>query len=195
MCIPQTFLEHHFIFTGVGSGGGGGALLTPHFHFPLELYVYITLTNHYLGFFIYQLIILWTIPINWHRWLLVNNQKKLLLRLRQYQNISINHGFLTFANMQSKSATGPLRSSNVNQPRVTSMPVALLGIRLAEISDTVRKHLGEIISLRWILKHRLNLFVSVPTSGPQLVYQRPWYVLFCLWKSAYKRSLAAYRKE
>ena len=35
----------------------------------------------------------------------------------------------------------------------------------------------------------------VPTSGPQLVYQRPWYVLFCLWKSAYKRSLAAYRKE
>ena len=35
---------------------------------------------------------------------------------------------------------------------------------------------------------------SVPTSGPQLVYQRPWYVLFCLWKSAYKRSLA-YRKE
>ena len=36
---------------------------------------------------------------------------------------------------------------------------------------------------------------SVPTSDPQLVYQRPWYVLFCLWKSAYKRSLAAYRKE
>ena len=36
---------------------------------------------------------------------------------------------------------------------------------------------------------------SVPTSGPQLVYQRPWYVLFCLWKSACKRSLAAYRKE
>ena len=36
---------------------------------------------------------------------------------------------------------------------------------------------------------------SVPTSGPQLVYQRPWYVLFWLWKSAYKRSLAAYRKE
>ena len=36
---------------------------------------------------------------------------------------------------------------------------------------------------------------SVPTSGPQLVYQRPWYVLFCLWKSAYKGSLAAYWKE
>ena len=36
---------------------------------------------------------------------------------------------------------------------------------------------------------------SVPTSGPQLVYQRLWYVLFCLWKSAYKRSLVAYRKE
>ena len=81
--------------TGVESGGGGGGwghvpptfliggggamvclcppLLTPHFYFPLELYVYITLTNNYLAFFIYQLIILWTISINWHRWLLVNN--------------------------------------------------------------------------------------------------------------------------
>ena len=57
--------------------GGGGAqwyvcahpptppLLTPHFHFPLELYVYITLINNYLGFFIYQLIILLTVSINW----------------------------------------------------------------------------------------------------------------------------------
>ena len=48
-------------------------LLTPHLYFPLELYVYITLTNNYLVFFIYQLIILWTMSINWHRWLLVNN--------------------------------------------------------------------------------------------------------------------------
>ena len=39
-------------------------LLTPHFYFPLELYVYITLTNNDLAFFIYQLIILWTISIN-----------------------------------------------------------------------------------------------------------------------------------
>ena len=51
--------------------GGGGSmvclcppLLTSHFYFPLELYVYITLTNNYLTFFIYQLIILWTISIN-----------------------------------------------------------------------------------------------------------------------------------
>ena len=61
---------------GVGKGGtfligGGGAmvclcppLLTPYFYFPLELYVYITQTNNYLTFFIYQLIILWTISIN-----------------------------------------------------------------------------------------------------------------------------------
>ena len=39
-------------------------LLTPHFYFPLELYVYITLTNNNLAFFIYQLIILWTMSIN-----------------------------------------------------------------------------------------------------------------------------------
>ena len=57
--------------------GGGGAmvclcpppppthtLLAMHFYFPLELYVYIALTNNYLTFFIYQLIILWTISIN-----------------------------------------------------------------------------------------------------------------------------------
>ena len=31
--------------------------------------------------------------------------------------------------------------------------------------------------------------LSVPTSGPQLVHQRPWYVLSCLWESAYKRLL------
>ena len=48
-------------------------LLTPHFYFPLELYVYITLTNNNLAFWIYHLIILWTITIKWHRWLLVNN--------------------------------------------------------------------------------------------------------------------------
>ena len=47
--------------------------LTPHFYFPLEWYVYITLTNNYLAFFIYQLITLWTISINWHRRLLLNN--------------------------------------------------------------------------------------------------------------------------
>ena len=48
-------------------------LLTPHYYFPLELYVYITLTNNNLAFLIYQLIILWTITIKWHRWLLLNN--------------------------------------------------------------------------------------------------------------------------
>ena len=66
-----------------GGGGGNGMFvtppppphthLTPHFYFPLELYVCVTLTNNYLAFCIYQLIILWTISINWHRWLLLNN--------------------------------------------------------------------------------------------------------------------------
>ena len=69
-CAPHFF---------IGGGGNGMLLLntlltplkTPHFYFSLELYVYITLTNNYLTFFIYQLIILWTISIN--RWLLLNN--------------------------------------------------------------------------------------------------------------------------
>ena len=96
--------------TGVGSGGGGGGgrgghviggggqwyvcappLLTPHFYFPLELYVYITLTNNYWAFFIYQLIILWTISINWHRWMLLNNHTSkynsfILVLYRRYKN-------------------------------------------------------------------------------------------------------------
>ena len=38
----------------------------------------------------------------------------------------------------------------------------------------------------------LNL---VPASAPRLVEQRPWYVLSCLWDGAYKRTLAANRKE
>ena len=55
---------HFFIWGWVGNGMFVPPLLTPHFYFPLELYVYITLTNNYLTFFIYQLIILWTISIN-----------------------------------------------------------------------------------------------------------------------------------
>ena len=91
MNILCTDMVFRFISTGVGSGGGGkggmwpplfwlggnGMFVPPTFNptflFPLELYVYITLTNNYLAFFIYQLIILWTISINWHIWLLLNN--------------------------------------------------------------------------------------------------------------------------
>ena len=40
----------------------------------------------------------------------------------------------------------------------------------------------------------IELFL-VPDSAPRLVYQRPWYVLSCLWDGAYKRTLAANRKE
>ena len=29
----------------------------------------------------------------------------------------------------------------------------------------------------------------VPTSAPRLVQEMPWYVLFCLWNSAYKDTL------
>ena len=40
----------------------------------------------------------------------------------------------------------------------------------------------------------IELFL-VPASAPRLVQQRPWYVLFCRWNGAYKRTLAANRKE
>ena len=35
----------------------------------------------------------------------------------------------------------------------------------------------------------------IPASAPRLVQQRLWYVLSCLWDGAYKRTLAANRKE
>ena len=38
----------------------------------------------------------------------------------------------------------------------------------------------------------IELFL-VPASAPRMVYQRPWYVLSCLWDGAYKRTLAANR--
>ena len=40
----------------------------------------------------------------------------------------------------------------------------------------------------------IELFL-VPASAPRRVEQRPWYVLFCLWDGAYKRTLAVNRKE
>ena len=40
----------------------------------------------------------------------------------------------------------------------------------------------------------IELFL-VPASAPRLVQQRLWYVLSCLWDGAYKRTLAANRKE
>ena len=40
----------------------------------------------------------------------------------------------------------------------------------------------------------IELFL-VPASAPRLMYQRAWYVLFCLWDGAYKRNLAVNRKE
>ena len=40
----------------------------------------------------------------------------------------------------------------------------------------------------------IELFL-VTASGPRLVKQRPSYVLSCLWDDAYKRTIAANRKE
>ena len=53
--------------------------------------------------------------------------------------------------------------------------------------------------VRWVVGSILHggpieLFL-VPASAPRLVYQRPWYVLSCLWDGAYKRTLTVNRKE
>ena len=56
------------------------------------------------------------------------------------------HDVFQNMHMQSKSAIGPSRDSNMKQPGETWMFNALLGLRLAKISDTVRKHVDEIMS-------------------------------------------------
>ena len=53
--------------------------------------------------------------------------------------------------------------------------------------------------VRWVvgsIPHggHIELFL-VPASAPRLVYQRPWYVLSCLWDGAYKITLAVNLKE
>ena len=53
--------------------------------------------------------------------------------------------------------------------------------------------------VRWVVGSILHggpieLFL-VPSSAPRLVEQRPWYVLFCQWDGASKRTLAANWKE
>ena len=40
----------------------------------------------------------------------------------------------------------------------------------------------------------IELFL-IPASAPRLMYQRPWYVLSCLWDGAYIRTLAANQRE
>ena len=56
----------------------------------------------------------------------------------------------------------------------------------AEVSLNIHSYL---VQASWHLKF------LVPASAQRLVYQRPWYVLSCMWDGAYKRTLAANRKE
>ena len=66
----------------------------------------------------------------------------------------------------------------------------------ARCSSVVRAFAHGVMG-HWIdpsLSGPIDLFL-VPASAPRLVYQKVWYVLFCLWDGAYKRTLAVNRKE
>ena len=57
-----------------------------------------------------------------------------------------------------------------------------------------------VLACGWLCMHSgcicsLDYFPFHPVSGPWLIHQRLWYVLACLWESAYKRSLVACWKE
>ena len=77
------------------------------------------------------------------------------------------------------------KDSNMNQPRISWMPIALLWWRLAEISDTIRTHLGEFMSPRWILKHRLNLYGIGSTKSSERNPVKLFIMYLDIWISGY----------
>ena len=72
----------------------------------------------------------------------------------------------------------------------------IITLRGARCSSVVRAFahgaMGRRIDPSW--GEPIELFL-VPASAPRLVKQRAWNVLSCLWDDAYKRTLAANRKE
>ena len=96
-----------------------------------------------------------------------------------------------------KSNHRKLLATNKTTPydNMTSLIYVTNGIQGAGRSSEV----GRSLMVRWIVGSILHggpseLFL-VPASAPHLVQQRPWFVLSCLWDGAYKRTLAANRKE
>ena len=62
-------------------------------------------------------------------------------------------------------------------------------------ADNMRPSVVErLLKVRWVVRSiphggLIQLFL-VPVSAPRRVYERPWYVLSCLWGDAYKTTLA-----
>ena len=73
------------------------------------------------------------------------------------------------------------------------MPIGYLGARCSSVVRAfAHGAIGRRIDPSW--GGPIELFLA-PASAPRLVYQKPWYVLSCLWDGAYKRTLAVNRKE
>ena len=69
----------------------------------------------------------------------------------------------------------------------------LLGVRYSSVVRVFAHGvMGHQIDPSW--GGPIGLFL-VPASAPRLAFKRQWYVLSCLWDDAYKRTLAAIRKE
>ena len=63
-------------------------------------------------------------------------QRKLFLRLRQYRNVSTNHGLPTLVKMQSKNATGPLRDWQSSYRQCRKDEVVLCHARISHTQLT-----------------------------------------------------------
>ena len=65
--------------------------------------------------------------------------------------------------------------------------VLQIGVLFSVVRVFAHGAMGRRIDPSW--SGPIELFL-VPASAPQLVQQRLWYVLSCLWDGAYKRTLA-----
>ena len=79
---------------------------------------------------------------------------------------------------------------------------------IRSIHDNIRRFLYHLLNKKYFWISRISYISThvygvlkvptsklVPASAPWLVYQRPWYVLSCLWDGAYKRTLAVNWKD
>ena len=129
--------------------------LTPHFYFPLELYVYITLTNNYLAFFIYQLIILWTISINWHRWLLLNNH------ISKYNSfiLVLYWRYINYVSVCPPHFLAPSYATVYLQTKSYSMLFYILTYICGDLMNHLFDSLLLLFSLRYMVREHILLYL------------------------------------
>ena len=122
-------------------------------------------------------------------------------------HVEVHHDEEERGRRATKRADGRIRSHYVSDfdllrtiwsnimcsPDICFPVVVAVGARYSSVARAfAHGAMGRRIDPSW--GGPIELFI-VPASAPRLVLQMLWYVLSCLWYGAYKRTLAANRKE